>query len=72
MVLGATKREMIKAAAIAIVARYPTYSLAKATQLAKGAWSIGGWQAVVAFYALETNPQRPIDIPGPVNVGWSL
>jgi len=66
-----SKTDMIKAAAIAIVARYPTFSLAKATQIAKGAWSVAGWQGVAAIYALQTNPQRPIDIPGPVNVGWT-
>lgn len=62
---------MIAAAAGAIVARYPFMTAKAAKSAATKAWKVGGWQAVAAIYAIQTNPQRPIDIPGPVNVGWT-
>ena len=71
MVAGVTKRDMIAAAAGAVAARYPWMTAKAAKSVATKAWKIGGWQAVAALYGLQTNPQRPIDIPGPVNVGWT-
>ena len=71
MVAGVTKRDMIAAAAGAVAARYPGMTAKAAKNVAARAWKIGGWQAVAAIYALQTNPQRPIDVPGPVNVGWT-
>jgi len=71
MVAGVTKRDMIAAAAGAVVARYPWMTVNAAQSVATKAWKVGGWQAVAGLYALQTNPQRPIDIPGPINVGWT-
>lgn len=71
MVAGVTKRDMIAAAAGAVAARYPGMTAKAAKNVASRAWKIGGWQAVAAIYAIQTNPQRSIDIPGPINVGWT-
>jgi hypothetical protein len=72
MVAGVTKRDIIAGSIGGIMFRYPGMSAKAAKTLAEGAWKIGGWQGVVALYAVGTNPQRPIDIPGtPVNVGWT-
>ena len=71
MVAGVTKRDMIAAAAGAVAARYPGMTAKAAKNVAAKAWKVGGWQAVAAIYALQTNPQRSTDIPGPVNVGWT-
>jgi len=71
MVAGVTKRDIIAGSIGGIMMRYPGMTAQAAKTLAQGAWKIGGWQGVVGLYALGTNPQRPIDIPGPVNVGWT-
>jgi len=66
-----TKRDIIAFGTGALVSRYPGMTAQAAKKVATKAWKIGGWQSVVALYALETNPQRPIDIPGPVNLGFT-
>ena len=66
-----TKRDIIAFGTGVLVSKYPGMTARAAKKVASSAWKIGGWQSVVALYALETNPQRPIDIPGPVNVGFT-
>ena len=66
-----TKRDIIAFGTGVLVSKYPGMTARAAKKVATKAWRIGGWQSVVALYALETNPQRPIDIPGPINVGFT-
>jgi hypothetical protein len=66
-----TKRDIIAFGTGALVSKYPGMTARAAKKVASKAWRIGGWQSVVALYAIETNPQRPRDIPGPINVGFT-
>lgn len=51
----------------AVMMQFPSMTKKAATGIVRGI----GWQGALLLYGIQTNPQRPRDIPGPINIGFT-